>query len=723
MTRPQARAGWWASTVGALVAIVLLVLATVGASVWLSVVYDRRVAQEALVGQAHQAALFVRGRMVDTEQVLLLQGFQYAGTSRRFDQDMQALIRGNPALMRVELRTREGRILRSVDPPSPRASLPGFLRTPPSPELAQALASTSALNRLTYSEPYELGAGESTLTVLDLVVPTGEDTGPLIVAVYALQRIIDHFIPVELLANHQYSLEHADGRTLAFQSVPSTPLAGYSARSPLARNGPQLLIRAQTIRAETGSVAYATTGLVALISVLLGVAILFLIRDMHRRTTAERALREQVAFRLAIEDAMLDALAVIDLDGRYVHVNDALLRMTRLEPGHVLGRRRPPFVTTRALRDERRFRSRLASDEGRLTSFETVLQRADGERFPVRMVETAIRDAAGTQTGWLVLASDLTEQHRTEELARRQQEVLQSRSRLATLGEMASTLSHEINQPLAAITSYAAACENLVAGDQPGAHTGSLRRALQGIKAQAERAGQVIRSVHAFLRRRRNERTAVALSAIVQGIEPLIQLQAARTGARLITRIPEDLIVCVDRIMLEQVLLNLTRNGFDAMAESPRREQILEIQAQRVATDERGDRIEVQVIDRGRGVSPDLVSQLFSPFFTTKNDGMGLGLSLCRSVIEQHGGQIYYRARPEAGSIFGFDLPLAFITDAPVESQATATPDLPPLQPDLPSAAPDLPIPVPERRPELPAALRPDRASSSSTPAEENLRT
>jgi two-component system sensor histidine kinase DctS len=184
-----------------------------------------------------------------------------------------------------------------------------------------------------------------------------------------------------------------------------------------------------------------------------------------------------------------------------------------------------------------------------------------------------------------------------------------------------------------------------------------MRQALRGIRTQAERAGQVIRSVQSFLRRRAVERTEVDLGALVRGVEPLLRLQATRTGSRIDIDVPAGTRVFADRIMLEQVLLNLTRNGFEAMAEVPQPERVLTLTARPAPGDERGDRIEVSVADRGRGVPPEVVPQLFNAFFTTKREGMGLGLSLCRSVIEQHGGQLLYRARPDGGTAFAFDLP------------------------------------------------------------------
>jgi len=666
MLRLLASLPWRSPITGALVAIVLLVSATVGASIWLTIVNERRIAQEQLMRQAHHVALQIRGRMLETEQLLLLEGFQYAASQQRFQVDMRQLLIANQALLRMELRSRDGRLLQAVDPPAPRPSLPPGSREQLPVAAAETLDQAALANRLIYSQHYFMRIGESGLTLFELMVPTGEETGPIVVGVYSPQRILDHFIPIELPPDQLYSLTEADGTVVSRQQAMGQVQGDFSASAPLARFGNTLHLRVDSIGESTGIVPNVMTGLVTLTSALLGIAIFFLVRDVTRRAAAERALREQIGFRRAIEEAMIDALAVQDMDGRFVHVNAALCRMTGFEPEAIVGRRRPPFATSKSVRDHVGFRrARGAAGGADARSFETVLRRAGRERFPAMVSETPMFDTSGRQTGWLLLAQDMTDQHRAEELARRQQEVLQSRSRLATLGEMASTLSHELNQPLAAITSYAAACENMMANVVRTASEKPepIRQALRGIKSQAERAGQVIRSVHAFLKRRQIERSVIHLGFLVGGLEPLIRLQAARTGARLEVDIPADAIAFADRIMLEQVMLNLTRNGFEAMSEVPQRERVLELLARRVS-DERGDRMEVSVVDRGRGVPADVVPQLFAAFFTTKTEGMGLGLSLCRSVIEQHGGQMSYRPRPGGGSIFSFDLPTATPADS-----------------------------------------------------------
>ncbi|MEI7445649.1 MAG: ATP-binding protein [Burkholderiales bacterium] len=654
---------WRTSTAGALLAIALLVAATVGAAIWLSIIDQRRQAQEHLTRTAHQASLQIRGRLIETEQLLLLEGSGYASSAARFRSDMQDLLAANAALLRVELRARDGTTALAIDAPPPRPSLPDSLRTELSPEAAAAFDVATRMNRLSYSRPYFVNVGGTGFDLMDLVVPTGDVDGPLIVATYAPQRILDHFLPPDLPGGQLYALVEADGTVAARQASVGQARGELSAVSPLARTGTTLQVRVDAVQERPRLIPNLLTGLVAATSVGLGLAMFFLVRDIRQRARAEHALREQVQFRRAVEDSIEHGLMVFDLEGRVVHVNSAVERISGYSRDELIGLRVPlPYSTPEARRDYEVYLERIlrapddASREAeRLRGYTTQYQRRDGALIDVFIVESAVLDAAGARIGTLFLGLDVTEQRRIEDLARRQQEVLQSRSRLATLGEMASTLSHELNQPLAAITSYAAACENLVAATPPRPEP--VSQALRGIKAQAERAGQVIRSVQAFLRRRAVDRGEVDLAALLRGLEPLLRLQATRTGASVSIDVPQGTIAWADRIMLEQVLLNLTRNGFEAMADVVPGDRVLAISARARADDERGERVEVTVVDRGRGVPPEVTPQLFTAFFTTKSEGMGLGLSLCRSVIEQHGGHLRYDPRPGGGSIFAFDLP------------------------------------------------------------------
>jgi two-component system sensor histidine kinase DctS len=311
---------------------------------------------------------------------------------------------------------------------------------------------------------------------------------------------------------------------------------------------------------------------------------------------------------------------------------------------------------------------RLAGQTLPREGYESVFQRSDGTRFPVLIIEAPLIDAQGKQTGFMSAILDLTEQRRVEDLNRTSQERLQATARLATVGEMASLLSHELNQPLAAISSYASGAINLL--DQPSGvlPRADLSQAMRRISEQAERAGRVIKSVADFVRRREQVREAVAPADLLEAILPLLGLQAKKLGIRVETRIaPGCPAVLCDRTMVEQVLLNLARNGMQAMPEGepPLASGLRSIQihiAPRRAQSADGEPlrktwVEFAVTDHGKGLSDEVREKLFTPFFTTKAEGMGLGLSLCRTVIEQHGGALTFEPAQPRGTVFRFTLP------------------------------------------------------------------
>jgi two-component system sensor histidine kinase DctS len=276
----------------------------------------------------------------------------------------------------------------------------------------------------------------------------------------------------------------------------------------------------------------------------------------------------------------------------------------------------------------------------------------------VLIIEAPLINATGLQTGWMSAVLDISEQRRVEELSRASQERLQATARLATVGEMASLLSHELNQPLAAIASYAHGSMNLLQ-HEPASAVGDLQVAMARIAEQADRAGRVIRSVHDFVRRRDQAREAVSPQALLEAILPLVNLQARKLGVRVEMRVPDGLprVQC-DRTMVEQVLLNLARNAMQAMDEAGVRNPALVLQVRATPVRESGNRwLEFSVADLGPGIAEGVEEQLFTPFFTTKAEGMGLGLSLCRTVVEQHGGHLLFEANQPQGTIFRFTLP------------------------------------------------------------------
>lgn len=243
---------------------------------------------------------------------------------------------------------------------------------------------------------------------------------------------------------------------------------------------------------------------------------------------------------------------------------------------------------------------------------------------------------------------------RAEAQTREQQERVQANARLATLGEIATMISHEINQPLAAIETYAATCERVLAKN-PTPPNG-LQQALSGIRAQADRAGRMIRSVQDFAQSRKESTQGVDVMQVLRELATLIDIQAKRFKAIVKVQGVSGLRVQTDKTMIEQVLLNLIRNGLEAMQDTPEDQRLLEVG---VAQSEGW--LEISVADAGSGVAADIRERLFMPFVTNKPQGVGVGLSLCKSLVEKFRGQIAYSNRAAGGSVFTVRLPLLVV--------------------------------------------------------------
>jgi len=265
--------------------------------------------------------------------------------------------------------------------------------------------------------------------------------------------------------------------------------------------------------------------------------------------------------------------------------------------------------------------------------------------------ERAIRWVDG-RTVRVQIAADITERRHIEEINLQQQKRLEQTSRLITMGEMASSLAHELNQPLSAIANYCAGCvKRMQAGNY---RLDDLLSAMQKASSQAERAGKIIRRMRDMVKKGDPVRWPVSLGDLVDEARAFADIEAQRTGTQIVIDIPENLPnIVVDRIMIEQVLLNLIKNGIEAMSDVPFERRRLTIQAR--LADER--MLEVAVIDRGHGLDEVDVEKIFAPFYTTKPEGMGIGLAICRSIIEFHQGRLWVEAGRDGGSIFRFTVP------------------------------------------------------------------
>ena len=283
-------------------------------------------------------------------------------------------------------------------------------------------------------------------------------------------------------------------------------------------------------------------------------------------------------------------------------------------------------------------------------------ERKDGSTFPLELNVGEMRTAnARFFTGFI---RDLTERQQTEARLQDLQSELVHVSRLTAMGEMASALAHELNQPLSAIANYMKGSRRLLEGS-PDERAPVLREAMDKAAEQALRAGQIIRRLRDFVARGESERRVEDVKKLVEEASALALVGAKDRGVRVRFEFdPRTNFVLADKVQVQQVLLNLMRNAIEAMEEA--RSAIL-------SSPRRSRRTiwsQISVSDTGTGIAPEISAQLFQPFVTTKRQGMGVGLSISRTIVEAHGGTIVPRANPGGGTIFSFTLPAVSKEDA-----------------------------------------------------------
>jgi two-component system sensor histidine kinase DctS len=283
--------------------------------------------------------------------------------------------------------------------------------------------------------------------------------------------------------------------------------------------------------------------------------------------------------------------------------------------------------------------------------FETRFCRKDGTELDVQVFEAPLIDANGGHRGWMGSIIDITDQTRAAEITRMQAESLQRTGRLVTLGEMASSLAHELNQPLAAIASYAAGSLNLLRDGEQSSDV--IIPAIEKVAAQAARAGQIIRRIQDFVRKRDPKFVEIDLATVVGDTAAFLAADARNHDAVIDVEAEAGLApVRADRILIEQVLINLMRNGIEAMQGNGDGARKLAI---RLWSSEGRQIIDIR--DHGSGIAESVAGRIFEPFVTSKADGMGMGLNICRTIVELHHGHLVFRAHPEGGTVFSIELP------------------------------------------------------------------
>ncbi|UAL09179.1 PAS domain S-box protein [Caulobacter segnis] len=375
------------------------------------------------------------------------------------------------------------------------------------------------------------------------------------------------------------------------------------------------------------------------------------VRDATDQRASERALRASANHLQSILSTVPDAMIVIDDHGLILSFSAAAERLFGYAEADVVGANiRVLMPSPDRERHDSYLQRYVETGERRIIGLGRVVtgQRRDGSTFPM---ELAVGEAKGEgQRVFTGFIRDLTERYRTEAKLETLQAELIHVSRVSAMGAMASTLAHELNQPITAVANYVQGVRSLLTRHEPD-DLPMILEALDDAVSEALRAGHIVRRLREFVARGEVDKTAHDLSALVRESMTLGLVGARVHGVEAeVSLDPAIGRVLVDKVQIQQVLVNLARNAVEAMADSPEHRLWFSSQAQE------GGLVRLTVADSGPGVPHDVIDGLFSAFVSTKSEGMGLGLSICRTIVEAHGGRIWFEPRPGGGSQFHFTL-------------------------------------------------------------------
>ncbi len=424
--------------------------------------------------------------------------------------------------------------------------------------------------------------------------------------------------------------------------------------------GPGLLATALSLLAAffvlSSASSISNTGLVnAAAFAVIGIGVSWggglLHRGRRRANLMTRDALAREAHLQSILDTVPEAMIVIDEHGNMQSFSSAAERLFGCRAAEAIGQNIKTLMPSPYRENHDGYLQRyMNTGERRIIGIGRVVvgQRKDGSTFPMELAVGEMK--SGDQRFFTGFIRDLTERQQTEARLQELQSELVHISRLTAMGEMASTLAHELNQPLSAIANYLKGSRRLLEGasDEKSA---AMRDALDKAADQAMRAGHIIRRLRDFVARGESERRVESITKLVEEASALALVGVKDLGIRVQFQFnPEIDLVIADRVQVQQVVLNLIRNAMDAMETSQTRDLIVAI----APAD--GGQVRISVTDSGSGISPEIAEQLFQPFITTKRHGMGVGLSISRAIVEAHNGRIWVEPNPTGGTIFHFTL-------------------------------------------------------------------
>lgn len=516
------------------------------------------------------------------------------------------------------------------------------------PDNAEALSLmqsvSQGLRRAAYAGLMLHSDGTAT-DVVWLAVPffdRGQFAGNYLVAV-SLNQALSALLPAWFMQDHSVQL-------LGTEAMDASD-AAY--RAPINLSGTDLFVQVALTQDQPATVPriFFLVALLFLSGML--VSLYALRRDFIKRQQVQALLQAQVALRTAMENSVTIGLRAWDLGGKILYVNDAFCRMVGYSAAELIGRAIPfPYWPAEQIDALQRVHDGIMVQGTSGEGVEVQFQHRDGHLVDVLIHEAPLNTAAGEQIGWMSSVLDISERKHAQRMAAQQQEKLEASGRMVAVGEVASTLAHELNQPLGALSSFANGLLNRL--NDGNISTTELLPVVERMARLAERAGGIIKRVNAFARRRELSRQRLDLVAFLQRV---LAQQGDERGAAPAWDMPRHAIwVEADELLLEHLINNLLGNAQDWAAQAGQKPQVWvglqQDDAQHLAV--------LTVADTGPGVSEEAQATIFKAFVSRKEGGMGMGLAICRSIVEAHHGRIEVSRDPLLGGArFTVQLPLA----------------------------------------------------------------
>lgn len=615
---------------------------------WMSERADKEERRATLISDILWLEQNLRFHLARNEELLGRIDLAHTGNAKAFESFARTLFGSESGLRQLIWLDSEGS-MRLAHPITMDPSLVGEAgEVVPSRQSARLARS---LGKPVYSGAYPYFTDDWQFEVHVPVSREGRIAG-IAVGVYRIRDLLGDSVPWWLAERYRISIIGDSGMVLGTRSKIESTQADEGYQVAFDPPGRGLTLNAVPYHAPRPLARILLSASLVVLAMIVLWSLWILRRHVQRRQAVEEQLRQEHAFRKAMEDSLDTGMRARNLDGEIIYVNPAFCRMVGWSAAELIGQRPPmPYWADAYLDETQAIHDRVLAGEGPEEGFELKFKRRSGEVIDVLIHEAPLIDAQGRHSGWMGSMVDITERKQAEERARQQQNSLQTTARLVAMGEMASSIAHELNQPLAAISSYCTGAANMLRNQSSAA---DVVPALDKAVEQAKRAGNVIRRIYSLARHSGDRFELIPLAERVDAALALMEVEIRQKGIRVMLELQVPAFIEGDPVLLEQALFNLVRNAVESMRDTPPDQRQMRISL----TCADGYAL-LTIADRGCGIDDNVAGKLFDPLFTTKAEGMGMGLAICRSVVENHRGRLSFEANPEGGTVFRILLPLA----------------------------------------------------------------